>query len=207
MEKYDLAMSILGDDFISPLDVMNSRKGITYTDEQLAMFCETIPAQEILELCRDKNFMLVAGPNRLMSLLEIRDLENDYFYTKEGKWNIIDESEDFINSDFVRIKWYMICKVPILTYKNLDEQYKEIQEEQFVPNCAEFAWAITTYKAVRDIYLFSYSHARTSSRTKLLKDRVTIGNFSKDGLRIGLCWRRANSPDLALSIAVCHEEF
>ena len=53
MENYELARTILGNDFITPEEVMKSCREITYTKEQLAIFRRTIPGQEILEWCRD----------------------------------------------------------------------------------------------------------------------------------------------------------
>src|ERR1700722_9002644 len=83
--NYDLARTILGKDFISPEEVAQSRK-ITYTDEQLATFGETLPAQDVLEWCRDNGTMLSAGPPKAMSLLDVRALHAPYFYSKEGGW-------------------------------------------------------------------------------------------------------------------------
>jgi len=152
---YELVRTILGKDFISPEEIMKSRKGITYTDEQLSQFGETVPAQEILEWCRDNNHMLVAGPNRPMSLLDIRTMKNGYFYSKEGGW-YAEQKQKFSQNDKVETKWYMIRKdiVPESTSKNWDEQHALIADTEFVPNVPEFVWAITTYKAVRGIYLF-----------------------------------------------------
>ncbi len=86
MPDYGLAESILGADFITPEEVAKSRKGVAYTDDQLSQFGDTVPSQEVLEWCRDNGYMLIAGPSRPMSLLEVRSLKKDYFYSKEGGW-------------------------------------------------------------------------------------------------------------------------
>ena len=198
---YELVRTILGKDFISPEDVMNSRKGITYTDEQLAQFGETVPAQEILEWCHDNNFMLVAGPNRPMSLLEIRTMKNGYFYSKEGGW-YAEQKQKFSQSDKVETKWYMIRKdiVPESTSKNWDEQHALISEIETTPNAPEFVWAITTYKAVRGTYLFGGIYARTSS---LDSDgpHVSVGSFDDKGLGVGSGWDSVRGSNLGLSVA------
>lgn len=81
---YSLARTILGKDFIAPEEIAKSRKPIVYTDEQLAQFGDSVPAQEVLEWCRDNGYMLVAGPNRPMSLLNVRAVKKDHFYSKDG---------------------------------------------------------------------------------------------------------------------------
>ena len=184
MDNYDLARSILGIDFISPEDIMKSRKGVIYTEEQLAKFGETVPAQGILELCRDNNFMLIAGPNRPMSILEIRTMKNGYFYPKEGGWYA---DQKFSQKDKVETKWYMIRKnhVTESTSKNWEEQQPLISDVETVPNVTEFTWAISTYKAVRDVYLFGNGiHIRTSSLDSD-GDHVFVGNFGVKGLYVG----------------------
>lgn len=199
MKKYRDVNEILGKDFISPEDVMNSRKGITYTKEQLAQFGKTVPAQEILEWCRDNNFMLVAGPNRPMSLLEIRTMENGYFYSKEGGWYA---DQKFSQKDKVETKWYMIRKnpVPESTSKKWEGQQLLISDVETVPNSAEFTWAITTYKAVRDVYLFGGIYARTSSLV-LDGDHVYVGFFGDKGLDVYDGWDGCCDNGLGLSVA------
>lgn len=198
---YELVRTILGKDFISPEDVMNSRKGITYTDEQIAQFGETVPAQEILEWCRDNSYMLVAGPNRPMSLLEIRTMKNGYFYSKKGGW-YAEQKQKFSQNDKVETKWYMIRKdiVPESTSKNWDKQHSLISDAEFVPNASEFTWAITTYKAVRGIYLFGGIYARTSSLGSN-GFRVYVGRFDGQGLVVSSDWDGDRDGMFGLSVA------
>lgn len=198
---YELVRTILGKDFISPEEIMKSRKGVNYTEEQLAQFGETVPTQEILEWCRDNSYMLVAGPNRPMSLLEIRTMKNGYFYSKEGGW-YAEQKQKFSQNDKVETKWYMIRKdiVPESTSKNWDEQHALISDAEFVPNASEFTWAITTYKAVRGIYLFGGIYARTSSLDSD-GDHVYVCDFDDRGLRVGNDWDSSRDSFLGLSVA------
>lgn len=198
---YEPVRTILGKDFISPEDVMNSRKGITYTDEQLAQFGETVPVQEILEWCRDNNIMLVAGPNRPMSFLEIRTMKNGYFCSKVGGW-YAEQKQKFSKDDKVETKWYMIRKdiVPESTFKTWYKQHALISEIETVPNAPEFVWAITTYKAVRGIYLFGGIYARTSSLNSE-GNRVSVGRFVDRGLIVVNDWDGSRESDLGLSVA------
>ena len=201
LASYELAKTILGKDFISPEEIMKSRKGVNYTEEQLAQFGETVPTQEILEWCRDNSYMLVAGPNRPMSLLEIRTMKNGYFYSKEGGW-YAEQKQKFSQNDKVETKWYMIRKdiVPESTSKNWDEQHALISEIETVPNAPEFVWAITTYKAVRGIYLFGGMYARTSSIDSD-GSRVNVGSFDDKGLLVNDDWGSGRNSILGLSVA------
>ena len=196
---YELVRTILGKDFISPEEIMKLRKGVNYTEEQLAQFGETVPAQEILEWCRDNSYMLVAGPNRPMSLLEIRTMKNGYFYSKDGGWYA---DQNFSQKDKVETKWYMIRKnpVPESTSKNWEEQQPLISDVETVPNSAEFTWAITTYKAVRGVYLFGGIYVRTSS---LDSDggRVNVGIFDGKGLHVSRGWDGDRGSGRGLSVA------
>ena len=56
-----------------------------------------------------------------------------------------------------------------------------------VPNAAETTWALTTYRAIRDIYLLDELYVRTSS---VDSDgcHVSVGDFDADGFRLGSGW-------------------
>jgi hypothetical protein len=54
-------------------------------------------------------------------------------------------------------------QVPESTGQSWDEQQALLSDVEVTPYVAEFVWAITTYKAVRDIYLLSNIGVRTSS--------------------------------------------
>jgi hypothetical protein len=188
-KAYRLARRILGGDLITPEEIMWLRRNNRYTKEQLAKFHETIPKKEILEWCHDNNFMLVAGPKHPMSLLEIRAMKNCYFYEKEGGW-YAGKRQKFSQDEKVETKWYMICKKSFykLTPKNWDEKLlliSEIAIRTYHPSASEFVWAITTYKAVRDVYLFKKSYNKeTSSFSSDFDKRIEIGYFDRNGMDI-----------------------
>ena len=181
--NYNLARTILDKDFISPEEIMRSRH-MAYTDSQLNTFDETFPSQEVIEWCHDNNYMVVAGPNKSMSLLEIRDLKSEYLYSKTGSW-YEETKETFSRNDKTDTRWIMVRKdsVPKSTGKNWDEQQALLSEIEGTPNATEVVWAVTTYKAVRGVYLLSNIHIRTSS---LDSDggRVCVGNFGRRGLSV-----------------------
>jgi hypothetical protein len=181
---YTLAQTILGKDFITPEEVAKSR-GITYTEDQMAKFGDTLPSQEVLVWCRDNGYMVVAGPNKPMSLLEVCEMRSGYFYSKSGGWY---SDQKFVRNDKADTRWIMVRKEPVpeSTSKTWNEQQALLSDVEITPNAAEFVWAVTTYKAVRDVYLFGGIYTRTSSLDSG-GGRVIVGGFDDEGLNV-ICW-------------------
>ena len=178
---YDLVRTILGKDFIFPEEVAKSR-GVVYTDDQLAQLGDTVPSQEVLEWCRDNGYMVVAGPNRPMSMLEIRYLRSDYFYSKKGGWYA---EQAFARNDKADTRWSMLRKEPVpeSTSKNWTEQQALLSDNEITPNAAELVWCVTTYKAIRNVYLLPSIYVRTSSLDSG-GIRVIVGCFIAGGLDV-----------------------
>lgn len=181
---YERARLILGKDFISAEEIALARK-LDYSDEQLQMFQNTLPGEDVLVWLRDNGYTLVAGPPKQMSLLEIRDLNPAYFYVKTGGWY----EQKFSYEDLVQATWLGLRKDIVHNSASLswDDQQKLITGVERVPNAGEFVWGITTYKAVRGIYLFERMYARTSSVSD--GSRVFLGGFDQSGLDVyDGCW-------------------
>jgi len=180
-DAYLAAAKILGQDFIPPEELAQAR-GVSYTDEQLKTFADTLPTQEVLEWCQKNGFMVVAGPPQPLSLLQIREMKPEYFYTKEGGW-YAEECEKFSREQKVTTQWLMLRKEPVPNSlnKTWDAQKKLLSEVEYVPNDAEVEWGITTYKVVRNIYLLRGGYVRTSS-VGSLRHRVLVGFFDASGL-------------------------
>jgi hypothetical protein len=177
--NYELARTILGKDFISPEEIATAR-GVTYTDEQIAKFGDTLPVQEMLEWCRNNDMMLVAGPPKAMSLIDMRP-NKDSWYTRE--------KENFSRNDKVESTWIALRKEPVVNSfsKNWNEQQRLITEPTVVPNIAEAVWGFETYKAARGKYLLSNCYVRTSS---IDSDGflVLVGDFDAGGLHVSYDW-------------------
>ncbi len=198
LPDYALVREILGNDFISPEEIVTAR-GLTYSAEQLAELESTLPDRETLEWLRRNDFMLVAGSPREMSLLDIRELERRYFYSREGGW-YNNESEKFARNDKVTCRWLMLRKgiVPNSTSKTWDEQEKLLSDLEAVPNAAEQVWGMTVYKAVRGVYLLGSVYARTSS-VDSDGNRVDVGDF--DGYGLCVDSRNDSVRDSGLGVA------
>lgn len=197
---YDLVRNILGKDFVSPEEIAKSR-GVTYTDDQLSCFGEMLPAQDVLEWCRDNGYVLVAGPPKNMTLLGVRDLKSEYFYSKTGGW-YAEDRQLFSRTDNVSTRWIMLRKesVPESINKTWDEQQALLSGAEIVPNAAEFVWCVTTYKAVRGKYLFSGIYVRTSSLDSV-GNRVYVGDFSAVGFGLGNYWDGYRHDGIGVSSA------
>ncbi|MFA5358220.1 MAG: hypothetical protein WC310_00145 [Patescibacteria group bacterium] len=199
-QVYKLARAILGNDFITPEEVAKTR-GITYTEEQLRQFSNTLPKVEVLQWLREHGYMLVPGPANPIALLDIRVMNATYFYSKEGGW-YANDSEKFSRDDKAAVKWLAVRKdiVPDSTSKTWEEQTVLLSSDEYVPNAGEFAWAITTYYAVRGIYLFPGLYARTSS-VGSDGGRVDLGDFGSSGLRVDYYFDDNRSGDLGVASA------
>lgn len=157
--NYALAKKILGTDFISPEEITRGYGyKVGYDLEQLAVLGKTLPDQKTLEWCRDNGMMLIAGPPKAMSLLDIRDAKNDYFYSKKGSW-CSDEAQKFAHNDKAEPIWIALRKelVADSLNKNWSEQRGLVVEPMMMPNAVEVVWGLTTYKAVRGVSLLSTS--------------------------------------------------
>ena len=207
LPDYTEARSILGKDFISADQIMTARD-VTYTEDQLIALGKSLPDKVTLEAIRDAGMFLVAGPATAMSMLDIRALHADYFYSKgpdqddEGWYD--DSSEKFSRNDKIEaLGWLALRKEPVddSLSKNWEEQKALVVEPLYVPNAAEATWGLTTYKAVNDVYLLEDDiYVRTSS-VDSGGDRVGVGSFDAKGLSVSSDWDGNRGDNLGLASA------
>lgn len=183
LPDFALAREILADDFISPEEIAVAR-GLTYSEAQVAELERTLPNRETLEWLKRNDYYLVAGSPREMSLLDVRELERSYFYSKQEGW-YANEVEAFARNEKVTCRWYMLRKgiVPNSTSKTWSEQQGLLSDFEAAPMAVEKIWGMTCYKAVRGVYLLGSLYARTSS-VDSYGDRVGVGLFDADGLLV-----------------------
>jgi len=182
---YEIARTILGKDFISPEEVMRARKGVVYSKKQLQDFAESVPAQEVLKWCQENSYILVPGPHENFSLLDAWDLhleEQNFFreFYRTESWTPSEKKTIF--SDRVHSTWIALRKEPVpgSLSKSYNAQKSLLKEEEGVPNAAEVVWCVTTYKAVRDTFLFPKVFVRTTSADKN-NLRIILGDFEARG--------------------------
>ncbi|WP_295556717.1 hypothetical protein [uncultured Hyphomicrobium sp.] len=196
----------MGQDFISA-DEIAAFRGLSYTEDQFIELGKKLPDQAIIEQLRDSGMMLVAGPPTTMSLVDVRDVRADFLYSKgpdrddEGWYD--DASEKFAETDKVEaLAWIAVRKEAVEDSfsKNWQEQQALIQEPMVIPNAAEAVWALTTYKAVRDVYLLENLYVRTNS-VDSDGDRVYVGGFGTAGLGVYGSWGDRRLSGLGVSAA------
>jgi hypothetical protein len=181
---FALAMSILGDDFISPEDVANAY-GFHYSDEQMTAFADTLPDEKTLQWLRTNGYMLLATPSSDMNLLQVRDHDNQLFFSKSKGW-YAESQHTFSREDVVEAgQWLMVRKEPYLNShkKTLNEQKDLLTDVEHVPNAPEVSYAVTAYFKVRDVYLLKGVSVRTSS-VDAGGYSVIVGSFDAGGLSV-----------------------
>ncbi len=160
---WTLARTILGNDFLSPEEVMAARKGLVYSAEQITALGQSLPTRQELEWLRDHDYFLVPAPTSPQSLAEHRTSAPDYFRS-DNTW-FLDARQKFSGSDKTGGGWLAIKKTIVhgSTAKSCANQQLLLSGVEHVPNTAEFYYGITTYFRVRSARLFPNIYARTSS--------------------------------------------
>ncbi len=199
---YDTARSILGIDFVTPEEIMVVRPSVVYTDQDIQQRAATIPSAEVLNWCKANNHALIAGPATPLSLLDVRALQTDHFYSKKDGW-YAEPKQVFSRNDKATLGWLIIRKDPVpgSLNKNWAEQAALLSDAStYVPIAGEMTWFITTYFLVRGVRLFPNVYVRTSS---LDSDggRVGVGGFDAEGLGVFSDWDGIRYSFLGLSSA------
>jgi len=161
-ESLKIGRQILGNDLISPEEIVAAVcGGVTYSSKQLCELGNTVPGAEVLEWCAANGFVVVPGPSRPMSLLDIR---REFNHAVQGGWYMQD-SELFARRNVVLPHWIALRKglVPGSNIKTWDEQQKLLSNLEVTPNVAEQVWGMVMYKAVRGVWITTKWEVRTAS--------------------------------------------
>ncbi len=180
--SYNLARKILGKDFISPSEIARQRN-LVYARRLLAVCENTLPSEEDLVWCCDNDMSLMAGPPTVMSLIDVRAVKPWFFNAWGAPIHFGKDWYDEVSESFARIDkiaalgWIAFRKKPVEDSLNkiwMDQQ-SLVMEHTIIPNVAEMAWAVTTYRDVRMTCLYENLYIRTNS---IASDgvRVIVGN-------------------------------
>ena len=197
------ARDILGDDFITPTEVAACLRGVVYSSEQYVDCRDTLPPLEVLQWCRDHDYMVVAGPPEQKSLLDIRSRWPNYFYAGPGATSLDSENETFPRNDVVPWGWTGLRKGPVPGSMNRSRpsQLRLLDDLESVPNVAQLFWGLIVYHKVRGINLPPHFFVRTSS-VDSTGNHVGIGGHGV-GKQSGIHFRSWNNaiarPDLGLA--------
>lgn len=118
--------------------------------------------------------------------MDIHQLEPRYFY--ESKKPLLRNwyaKCEFAYEKNVTHDWLLLRKEPVpgSFSKWSRQQERLLSDVERVPSVSELVWGITNYKAVRNVYLFSSMHVRTSTPTSP-SYRVCIGYFDEEGFTV-----------------------
>lgn len=188
---FGLARDILGDDFISPEEVMNVYAS-PYRKHELANLRKTVPNLKTLKWLLENGYMLIAGPDTDLNLIGVRSRDRSIFCPENDDYGwFTDRRHNSVQRDWVRGgDWLMLRKseVPDSRNKSWGEKLKLLTSPEQPPNIAEACWGIATYRKVRGVCLHLNSYTTTSSLDGRNR-RISVGYLSKRGIHISFDWR------------------
>ncbi len=151
---YAFPRSILGTCFVSPGDIANSCRGVTYTDEQFAFLGANTPSKDVVGLCCENKCILAAGPPKEMSLLGLRAGHRDIFDIPKDGW--YGKKQSFARTEHVHTRW-IICR-----YRDCRSLFLPAYFDLVSLNAVEAIWCLLCYQYVHGVPL-STPYIRTSS--------------------------------------------
>ena len=178
------AGEVLGPDYISPNQVGSRTNGWwwEYTAEQMRYFNHTFPDRSTIDWFSQNGFVLMAGPPREFSVLDLLDFGKKLSVSAEKRPFLEELSR---NTDKIAVgKWLAISKgaARFTLAKPWEEQQQTILYPQEVPNITEVTYAVLTYQKVNKGSLATGGPGRTSThlQPELL---VYMGSaVSQDGI-------------------------
>jgi hypothetical protein len=207
--RYTVAREILGRDFIPP-EEFSKQGGLPYTAKQRLAFRLTLPPRDVLQWCHENDYVVVAGPNRPMSLLEVEGSFSSYFYdisrVPPGSWVhenwLHSPDEKVVQNEKVETVWILVRKtaVPGSENQTWQDQVKLLSSVERVPRAVEVSWAVMVYKFVHDENLFEKGFVRTST---ISADglHVNVGGFGQYGFTVNNDYDDCTEPNYGISAA------
>jgi|GEM_PF-1676615 len=159
------AIKILGDDIISPSELFEAYGiPVYHLPIQARMFERALPSKRKLNWLRDNDYMLIAGPSRSLSILDIQNILRQ----REFPDLKIDVDVDYFSQtsnqlgNVVSCGWYEIRKSELPG--SLQRCWNDRADTRMgVPNIAEVAWAFISYKMVRKVDILGDISLMTST--------------------------------------------
>jgi hypothetical protein len=177
------AREIMGRNFLGVEEAMR-HYGEQFTEEQLAALAEVPFSEAVLEECKNTHVLVAGFP---ISILDIRakapNKKPKTFYSyKDARYN----NQAFATNEKVNVRWYLVRKEAVAdsTYKTYDKQKALLSEHEEVPRACELVYAVVLYFLAADERLFPNIYVRCSDVSSG-GDRVYVGYFDSDGLRVG----------------------
>jgi hypothetical protein len=205
-QGYELARAILQKKFITPEDTSQTMS-VKYSKVLLRQFEESLPSETVLWWSFANDYILVPGPPKPLSLMEIRNMEPDFFDQDNSAHWYTEEAISFSRNDKAKPGWIMLFQ------RELSEGRISTKEDFFfgkepTPNAAEAAWALIVYKKISDRWAYggyggSESYVMTSSRitpeefregSKRPTKEIAVVVSTDDRKGINFRWLRLSFP-------------
>lgn len=157
-DSFDLANQIMGDDFISPLEISASIDIPGWHIKPYECFEKNFPDIQTLEWAKENNFILVPGTHNpyCKTIVTLPYL----FHSVRGLG-----LRSYAKEESVSNKMYMIRKEPLKESfaKTWEEQQALVPESEYIPSLIEIAWCISIFNEVRGAKLLQKTRVRSSS--------------------------------------------
>lgn len=156
------AHNIFCEDFIGPNEIME-KFDIVYDDERKKLLKGTVPSSLILQKYRRREYVLIPGPPKSLSVCEVCALKNDFIF--ELKSFVSDHKNTRFIKDVVEPGWICFPKHILLDSlgKPMSEQLAYIPKKTDIRNVAVVLWSLLVYYTVRGRMLLGNYKIRTAS--------------------------------------------
>jgi hypothetical protein len=176
------ARAIMGGNFFGVEEAVK-HFGVNPTEQQLVALKEIPFSQEILKAHWKTHILIAVFP---ISILGIRGKdERKLFYSHQDAW--------YNNQKFAQnagtLGWKLVRKTPVEDSfsKNWAEQQKLLAKTEETPTAQVMVYTIIGHFLATGKRLFENVNVRTSD-VDSGGDRVYVGNFDANGLRVGSIW-------------------
>lgn len=179
----EIAAEIMGDNFHGT-DALERHLGVKLSPTSKKLFLTVPYTPEVLQACRETHVLVACGA---LSLMDVWRVQTRLFYSNSDPW-YGDSSKWFAHSK-VKAGWQLVRKnpVPDSSRKTWDEQNQLLRQDEQVPSASVLTQAILIHYLETGERLFEDIYVRCSDMD-YDSDRVRLGHFDEDGLRVGYYW-------------------
>lgn len=158
-------------------------KGIKrYDNASLLSFDLNKPKSKQVEWCSKNSYLIIPGPPRPLSVIEIHQVAKYFFCTTRNPWFA---SEDRVNNDRVESRWYIVRDGVLENSESrpMIDQMSLMRPKERLLNVAEVAWLEVISKINFKRFLLPSFSTRTS--TVFMRDRnISVGGSKMSGISV-----------------------
>ena len=179
----EIAAEIMGRGFHGT-DALECHLGVKLSPKSKKLFLTVPFSAEVLQACHETHVLVACGA---LSLMDVWRVQTRLFYSNSDPW-YGDSSKWFAHSK-VKAGWQLVRKnpVPDSSRKTWDEQNQLLRQDEQVPSASVLTQAILIHYLETGERLFEDIYVRCSDMD-YDSDRVRLGHFDEDGLRVGYYW-------------------